>query len=153
MRNRIVSLFVIGWIGSAFAQMSGPMVPGNGLGSFPVLGRGSEEPVLADSKRLQMHQSVTFSAASGGGSSMTQSLYRNEITYRLSDPLTLQLDLAMMTPMTASGPAAQGVQTGAAYLLPSVGLEYRPSESMVFSVNYTSFTNAPLGSPGSLPWH
>ena len=120
-------------------------------GSFPALGFGSAQPVLVDSKRMQMSQSVTFSAMSGGGGSVTQSLVQNRIDYRIWDPLTLHLDLGILTPLQASGTAAQGLQKGA-YLIPDIGLEYRPSESVLFALRYVSVPSAPLGSPGGLPW-
>ncbi|MBK9577179.1 MAG: hypothetical protein IPK50_04715 [Fibrobacterota bacterium] len=136
---------------ASLAQMTGPNVPAFSNGTFPTLGRGSEQPVLTDPKRMQVHQSVTFSAGSGGGSTYSQGLYNNEITYRLSDPLTLQLNLGVLTPFSASGPAAQGMQKGA-YLIPDIGLEYRPSESVLFSVKYMSIPAAPVGQSGGLPW-
>lgn len=82
---------------------------------------------------------------------MSQSLYRNQIDYRLSDPLILHLDLAIMTPLSYSGPATQGIQRGA-YLFPSVGLEYRPSESVRMYFQYSGAPSAPVGSDGGLPW-
>ena len=136
---------------SCLAQMTGPNAPAFSDGTFPSLGRGSDQPVLTDPKRMQVRQSVTFSAASGGGSTYSQGLYNNEITYRLSDPLTLQLNLGVLTPLSASGAAAQNFQRGA-YLIPDIGLEYRPSESVLFSVKYMSLPAAPVGQSGGLPW-
>lgn len=133
------------------AQFSGTFPSAASPGSFPALGPGSAQPVLTDPKRMQMSQSVTFSAMSGGGGSMTQSLVQNRIDYRLWDPLTLHLDLGILTPLQASGSAAQGLQKGA-YLVPDIGLEYRPSESVLFALRYVSVPSAPLGSPGGLPW-
>lgn len=120
-------------------------------GVVPSLGMGSAQPVLVDPKRIQMRQSVSFSAASGGGSSFSQSLYQNNLIWKLSDPLTLHLDLGILSPLSASGPASQGVQRGA-YLIPSIGLEYRPTESVLMLFQYTSLPSAPMGSRGSLPW-
>lgn len=142
---------LVSTIAPCLAQMTGPSSPGFSKGTFPSLGRGSEQPVLTDPKRMQVHQSVTFSAGSGGGSSYSQGLYNNEITYRLSDPLTLQLNLGVLTPFSASGPASQGMQKGA-YLIPDIGLEYRPSESVIFSVKYMSIPASPVGQSGGLPW-
>jgi len=116
------------------------------------LGPGSEQPVLADSRDFQMHQSVTVSSMSGGGGSLTQSMVQNRIDYRLSDPLTLQLGLGILTPLQATGVAAQGLQRGA-YLIPDVGLEYRPSESLLFALRYVAIPSSPLGTAGGLPWH
>jgi hypothetical protein len=134
------------------AQFSGTFPSAtSSSGSFSALGPGSAQPVLVDPKRLHTSQSVTFSAMSGGGGSYSQSLVQNRIDYRLWDPLTLHLDLGILTPLQASGTAAQGMQKGA-YLIPDVGLEYRPSESVLFALRYVSVPSAPLGSPGGLPW-
>jgi len=116
------------------------------------LGPGSEQPVLADPKRIRMSQSVSMSAGAGGGGSFSQTVYQNRIDYRLSDPLTLHLNLGFLTPLQTTGVYSQGMQKGT-YLLPDVGLDYRPSESTLISLRYTSVPSAPLGSPGGLPWH
>jgi hypothetical protein len=134
------------------AQFSGSFPSGSSLGAFPALGPGSEQPVLADSRDFQMHQSVTFDAMSGGGGSLTQSMIQNRIDYRLSDPLTLHLGLGILTPLQATGVAAEGFQRGA-YLIPDVGLEYRPSEALVLAVRYVGIPSSPLGTSGGLPWH
>ena len=128
-----------------------PANPGAGSGVVGALGMGSAQPVLVDPKRFEMRQSVSFSAASGGGSTLSQSFYQNSMSLRLAEPLTLHLDLGILSPLSASGPAASGVQRGA-YLIPSLGLEYRPSESTLLTLQYTSLPSAPLGSKGALPW-
>ncbi len=145
-----VCLTISVFASAASAQGFSPTLSGN-PGGLPSLGMGADQPVLVDPKRMEMRQSVTFSAASGGGSSMSQSFYQNSIDYRLSDPLILHLDLGILTPLSQSGPAAQGVQRGA-YLIPSVGLEYRPSESVRMYFQYSSVPSAPVGSNGGLPW-
>jgi len=112
---------------------------------------GSSQPILVDPKRITMHQSVTISAMSGGGSTLSQSFYQNRLDWKLSNPLTLHLDLGIMTPMSASGPMAQVYKPGA-YLIPSVGLEYKPSESVTMILQYSGMPSAPVGSKGGLPW-
>jgi len=136
---------------SSRAQFTGSFPSGSSLGSYPALGPGSEQPVLENSSDFQMHQSVTFAAMSGGGGSLAQSMIENRIDYRLSDPWMLRLGLGILTPLQATGVAAQGFQRGA-YLIPDVGLEYRPSESLVFAVRYVGIPSSPLGTPGGLPW-
>jgi hypothetical protein len=146
-------LFVI-WLSilcaTSLAQGFSPLLSGS-PGVVPSLGMGSPQPVLADPRRIQMQQSLSFSAAAGGGSSLSQSFYQNNLTMRLSDPLTLHLDLGILSPLSSSGPATSGVERGA-YLIPSVGLEYRPTESLLFLVQYTRLPSAPIGSKGALPW-
>ena len=120
-------------------------------GLLPSLGMGAAQPILVDPKRIQMSQSVTFSALSGGGSTISQSLYQNRMALRLADSLTFHLNLGIMTPLSASGPMAQGFQRGA-YLIPSLGLEYAPTESFKMMLLYTALPSAPMGSKGGLPW-
>lgn len=147
--DRFTLLAVLLPLALTHAQFSGtfPSAPGG----IPALGPGSEQPVLVNPKRMQMSQSVTMSAGSGGGGSFSQTFYQNRIDYRLSDPLTLHLNLGLLTPLQSTGVYSQGMQKGT-YLVPDVGLEYRPSESTVLSLRYTSVPSAPLGSPGGLPW-
>jgi hypothetical protein len=125
--------------------------PSSSYGTFPSLGKGSSEPVLADSKRLQVSQSVTIASSYSRGGSSTQSLYENQIAYRLSDPWTLHLGLGILAPLQASGWQAQGTQ-GGAYLIPDVGVEYRPSESLVFAMRYCGLPANSDGLLGALSW-
>lgn len=144
----LIRISILGAV--SIAQAFSPSLSGPS-GVVPSLGMESPQPVLVDPKRFEMRQSVTFSAASGGGSSLTQSYYQNSMSLRLSDPLTLHLDLGILSPLTASGPATEGIQPGA-YLVPSVGLEYRPTESLLFQLQYTRLPSAPLGSKGASSW-
>jgi hypothetical protein len=152
MSRRLLLLAALLTAQLCLAQFSGTFPSATSTtGSFPALGPGSAQPVLMDPRRMQMSQSVTFSAMSGGGGSYSQSMIQNRIDYKLWDPLTLHLDLGILTPLQASGTAAQGMQKGA-YLIPDIGLEYRPTESVLFALRYVSVPSAPLGSSGGLPW-
>jgi len=152
MSRRLLPLAALLAAHLCMAQFSGTSASAAGsYGLFSALGPGSAQPVLEDPKRLQMSQSLTFSAMSGGGQSRSQSLIQNRIDYRLWDPLTLHLDLGILAPLQASGNASQGLQKGA-YLIPDIGLEYRPTESLIFALRYVSVPSAPLGSSGGLPW-
>ncbi|MEN9308845.1 MAG: hypothetical protein RL173_2777 [Fibrobacterota bacterium] len=134
---------------ASFAQGFAPTFSGGGV--VPSLGKGSSQPILVDPKRFQMRQSVTISAMAGGGSTLSQSYYQNSMEWKLSDPLTLHLDLGIMAPMSASGPMAQAYKPGA-YLVPAVALEYKPSESVMMVLQYSGMSSAPVGSKGGLPW-
>jgi hypothetical protein len=134
------------------AQFTGTFPASTGSSPFSALGPGSAQPVLVDPRRLQTSQSVSMMAVSGGGGSYSQSFVQNRIDYRLSEPLTLHLNLGLLTPMQASGAYAQGLKKGT-YLVPDLGLDYKPSESVLFSLRYVSVPSAPLGSQGSLPWN
>jgi hypothetical protein len=111
--------------------------PSSSYGTFPSLGKGSSEPVLADARRLQVSQSVTIASSYGRGGSSTSSLYENQLAYKLSDPWTLHLGLGILAPLQSSGWQAQGTRNEV-YLIPDVGLEYRPTESLLFAMRYCS---------------
>jgi hypothetical protein len=148
--SRVLLIWLSTLCAVSLAQGFSPTLAGPS-GVVSSLGMGSSQPVVVDPKRIQMRQSVSFSATAGGGSSLTQSFYQNNLAMRLSEPLTLHLDLGILSPLSASGPATAGIERGA-YLIPSVGLEYRPTESFLLSLQYTRLPSTPLGSKGALPW-
>lgn len=151
MDNRLGFFFatLLSTATAIFAEGFTPTFSGGGV--LPSLGPGASQPILVDPKRFQMRQSVTFSAMSGGGSTLSQSWYQNSMEWKLSDPLTLHLDLGIMAPMSASGPIAQTYKPGA-YFVPAVALEYQPSESVKMIVQYSGMSSTPLGSRSGLPW-
>jgi hypothetical protein len=120
------------------------------VSSFPTLGMGSPTPVTS-SKDLEIHQSYSLSYASGGGASMSQGTYLTQMSYRLSDPLTLKVDAGLATPLHSTGMNGTDMQ-GSQFILPRVGLEYRPSESTILSVNYCRMPTNALNYPGYGPW-
>jgi len=157
--SRRLLLVVPAFLVSASWSMA-PMVPSAQASGFPAggsgaptttfqpLGFGSPSPVLMP----RMRQSVTMSYASNGTNSVSQSLYMNEMSWRLSEPWTLHLDLGLAAPLYASGPGADALRGQTAELYPRLGLEWRPSEStlMVLSVArapYASWTD-PWSSTG-----
>ncbi len=109
--------------------------------------------------RFSMQQSYSLSFASGGAGSMSSGLYLNTLNYRLSNPLTFSVDLGFYTPISSTIPGmrqntlmSQG--TGSSFVLPRMGLEYRPSDN--FSMNLELY-NGPdawkaYGSPYSQPF-
>jgi hypothetical protein len=91
---------------------------------------------LLDPSRLQMRQSYSLSYYSGSGYSGSIGLYMNTIEYQLSRPLTVRVGLAYMHhPLGVSG-SSGGSVLGNGQLLPSVGIEYRPSDNFFFSIDY-----------------
>jgi hypothetical protein len=126
------------------AQESGlPSVGGGGAtNTFQPMGFGSPSPVLMP----RMRQSVSMSYASDGTRSVSRSLYMNEMSWRLSDPWTLHLDLGLSAPLYASGPGSDALRGQTAELYPRLGLEWRPSESTVMMLSvarspYASWTD------------
>jgi hypothetical protein len=138
--DRAHLLAVVLSAGLGQAQYNGTFSnPSSSYGTFPSLGKGSSEPVLADSRRLQVSQSVTIASSCGRGGSSTSSLYENQLAYKLSDPWTLRLGLGILAPLQSSGWQAQAQGSrGGPYLIPDVGLEYRPTESLFFAMRYCS---------------
>ena len=138
--------------GLCHAQFSATF-PGtsSSYGNYPALGPGSSEPVLVDPRKLQVSQSVTIASSYCRGASITQSLYENQLAYRLSDPLTLHLGLGILAPLQSSGMQSQGAQRGV-YFLPDVGFDYRLSESLLFAMRYCSPPATSMGSLEALSW-
>lgn len=113
-----------------------------------------------DRNRFSMQQSYSLSFMSGGAGSMSSGLYLNTLNYRLSNPLTFSVDLGFYTPISSTIPGmrqntlmSQG-GAGSSFVLPRMGLEYRPSEN--FSMNLELY-NGPdaykaFGSPYSQPF-
>lgn len=105
--------------GSASPWGSSPASP-----ALSPLGFGSPSPVLVP----RMRQSISMSYATDGQRSASQSLYVNEMSWRLSDPLTLHLDVGVLAPLWSSGSGSAAFREQTPMLLPRVGLEWRPSE-------------------------
>lgn len=132
------------------AQESGfaPVGGGDAPNTFQPMGFGSPSPVLMP----RMRQSVSMSYATDGTRSVSRSLYMNEMSWRLSDPWTLRLDLGLSAPLYASGPGSDALRGQTAELYPRLGLEWRPSESTVMMLSvarspYASWTDPwnPMG--------
>lgn len=126
----------------------GPSVPAMTTGSnttFQPMGFGSPDPVL----RPRMRQSVTMGYATNGRSSVSGSMYSNEMSWRLSEPLTFHLDLGVATPLWASGPGSETLREQTPELLPTAGLEWKPSDntSVLLSVS-----RSPYASSWNRPW-
>lgn len=135
---------------SPMAPASGPAFPGPSLGmptttAVQPLGFGAPSPVLMP----RMNQSVSMSYATDGTRSVSQSMYMNEMSWRLSDPLTLHLDLGLLAPLWSSGPQSMALREQTPVILPRLGLEWRPSSSTFVSL---SVAQSPLASSWTDPW-
>ena len=122
--------------------MPGPTGPST---TFQPMGFGSPDPVL----RPRMRQSVTMGYATNGRSSVSGSMYTNEMSWRLSEPLTFHLDLGVATPLWASGPGSDALREQTPQLLPSAGLEWRPSDNTMLLL---SVSRSPYASSWNRPW-
>ncbi len=97
---------------------------------------------LLNPNRFSMSQSYSVGFSSGGGNSYSSGVYLNTLSYQLADPLLLRVDLGMHTPfysnMGGNGDSrnfANHLQS-ASFIMPHVGLEYRPTENSVISLHW-----------------
>jgi hypothetical protein len=119
----------------------GPGHTGSGAASFS----------FAQPGRLSMRQSYSLTAMSGGGGSMSSGLYLNTLSYQLSDPLSVTVDVGFHTPLHSSYPGLEAAGGAGSLVLPRLGLEYRPSER--FSVHVDLFNGPDAWKAyGGLPW-
>lgn len=136
--------------GSASPWGSAPPTSGGSSTVISPLGFGSPSPLLVP----RMRQSVSMSYATNGERSVSQSMYLNEMSWRLSDPVTLFLDVGVVAPMWASGSGSAAYREQTPMLLPRLGLEWRPSDRtlMMLSVGLGDVWNDPASTiaPGRL---
>lgn len=103
-----------------------------------------------DPSRFEMHHSFSSSFIGGGGNSMMLNSYTNTILYRFSDPLTMRLNLGLMsTPYNTFLDNTPGVNT--TRFFGSAELFYKPTENtrVHFGVGvYPGYS--PLLNPGGL---
>lgn len=90
--------------------------------------------------RFSMRQSYSVNFASGSMGSSSGGLYLNTLSYKLADPLTLSADVGFATPFYSSTGSLskngfQDPRQGSSFVLPHVGLEYRPSKSTTLSLH------------------
>lgn len=104
--------------------------------------------LVTRSKALEVRQSYSLAYAATSGASVSQGTYLTQLSYRLADPLTFHLDVGMATPLYSSGMNGADMQ-GSQLLLPRVGLEYRPTENTMLSLNYCRL---PANAMGSSPY-
>lgn len=109
-------------------------------------GQGSSFSLLSPS-RFSMQQSYSMSFMAGSGGSTSSGLYLNTLAYRLFDPLTFSLDLGFHAPIHGSGslygprsPLSAGADPS--LVLPRMGLEYRPSNNLLLSLEYLNGRDA-----------
>ena len=111
--------------------------------------RGNSSIGLLNSDRFQMNQSYSLSFSANGHGSSSSGLYLNTISYKLANPLILELDWGFHTPFhsTMSGNLGRMYQlnqqnSAGSLILPRIGLEYRPTENSLISINYFNGNDA-----------
>lgn len=95
---------------------------------------------MMNPNRFSMRQSYSVNFASGSVGSSSGGLYLNTLSYKLADPLTLSADVGFATPFYSSTGSFskngfQDPSVGSSFVLPHVGLEYRPSKSTTISLH------------------
>jgi hypothetical protein len=91
---------------------------------------------LFDLSRLEMRQSYSVSYFSGNGSGQTIGMYMNSIRYRISNPLTISIDLLWMHEPGQLFSQNKSTPTDYGSIFPSFRLEYRPSDKFYLEVGY-----------------
>lgn len=101
-----------------------------------------------DLSRLSMSQSFTMSYLTSGRGSLMSNMYRNNIGYRLTEHLEMNLDLAYrFTPSRTNTlwSASEGQQS---LFIPSFGISYQPSSSFRLELQYNQVDPLQYG-----PWY
>lgn len=148
-------LFVV----SSFAQVThqGTLSSHNSQSShaYPALNAGfdrnklvNSNSFLMDPNRFNMDQSYSMSYwATSNGSSSSQGLYLNHMTYALSSHLHMFVDMGYHTPFhsqfQAQDPRSSAFQEqNSSLVIPRFGLEYQPSENVFMSLQFINGNDA-----------
>ena len=94
---------------------------------------------LFDLSRLDMNHSYSIAWFSSGGKGTTLAMYMNSMTYQISRPLTLHLDLAWVHQPGNLLFSDRGTPTDYGSIYPSFSLEYRPSDKFHLEIGYHSY--------------
>lgn len=105
---------------------------------------------LLHPQRFSMAQSYSVSFTGSSSGSSGSGLYLNTLSYQLAQPLVLSVDLGVHTPLystfggsTYSQPGAfQQGGTAAELVLPRIGLDYKPSDNLLFSIQWVNGEDA-----------
>ena len=93
---------------------------------------------LLAAEKFDMQQSVGLSF--GTGASRFSQYYLNTMTYRISEPLTIQATLGVQNQNLAG--SGYGGNAGARLIVPNVGILYQPRPNLRIEFG---FTNTPYG--------
>lgn len=107
--------------------------PGQTQGIFSFLG--------LDPNRFSMHHSYTLSFGSIGGHGVSQGLYLNTMTYQLSDPITMYLQVGLLNQPFGGLNGNDGLNNE--LFISGAGFEYKPSKNFQVQFEYSQ-------TPGSL---
>ncbi len=93
-----------------------------------------------DPSKFQMQHSYSLSFMNFGGTSLSQGMYLNTMSYQLSAPLSVSLQLGMThNPLQGTGvnsPFTNG------FFVSGANLEYKPSKNFQMSVGYNAYPSS-----------
>jgi hypothetical protein len=93
---------------------------------------------LFATEKFDMQQSVGLTF--GTGANRFSQHYLNTMTYKISEPLTIQATLGIQNQTLASG--AYGSASGARLIVPNIGILYQPKPNLRIEFG---FSNTPYG--------
>ena len=85
---------------------------------------------------LEMRHSVSVSYGSFGDQGLGMSMYTNSMRYRISEPLSVRADVAMMFSPFGSASSMFNKQDLSGIFLRRASVDYRPSKDMHISLQY-----------------
>lgn len=93
---------------------------------------------ILDMSRFSMKQSFSMSYLSTGKGSLVSNLYRNSMSYKISDQLQFSFDLAYrFTPSQLNSIGTiQSVKNNQGVFIPSFGMKYQPSKNLLIELQY-----------------
>ena len=112
----------------------------------------SSSIALAQPNRFSMHQSYSLTAMATPQGSASSGLYLNTLSYQLTQPLSMFVDVGFYTPIHSSipGVAGAGAVGAGSVVLPRMGLEYKPSDRLTLNLEMVNGADAWKASGG--PW-
>jgi hypothetical protein len=143
-----VSFAVIALIAATVAAASPPslLTAGDDFDSRNMTLSGSRDGrsslSLAQPSRFSMHQSYSLSAMSTSQGSASSGLYLNTLSYQLSQPLVVFVDVGFHTPLHSSLPGMNASAGAGSVVLPRMGLEYKPSERLTMNLELVNGPDA-----------
>ena len=88
-----------------------------------------------DPSRLKMAQSFSMSYQTSGQNGFALGVYTNSLSYQVSDPLSLQMDVSVMhSPYSSIG--GDFAKSLSGIYLSRAELNYKPSDNMLFQVQF-----------------
>lgn len=96
---------------------------------------------LLDPSRFSMSHSYSLSLFNFGNQSINQGLYLNTMTYRISDPLLMQVAIGFLH-QPFGGFQGQGEGQNGKMFVQRAMLQYKPSKNMTLTIDYRSIPSS-----------